>query len=168
VAWFLDPLHCLLCFSAALKLMVLTIKAACLLARRVVGILVLIALSGCQTAFLTLPGKQLSGEAISTSSFKFASGFSLLQLEVRPAKPYSIWLRVVMKADELYIDAAPNRRWHKYLKDDSRVRVKLGNNIYPADAVLVTDEKLLKTFLRGRSIYRLDPIQTSHLPSPST
>ena len=143
-----------------------TIKAPSLLPRRLVGILVLIALSGCQSAFLTLPGKQLTGNEISTSSFEFASEFSLLQLEVRPAKPYSVWLRVVMKADELYIDAAPNRRWHKYLKDDSRVRVKLGNNIYPANAIPITKEELLKTFLNGRSIYRLDPIENSHSQSP--
>jgi hypothetical protein len=143
-----------------------TIKAASLLPRRVAGIIFLIALSGCQTAFLTLPGKQLTGTEIPTSSFKFAAGFSLLQLEVRPAKPYSVWLRVVMKVDELYIDAAPNRRWHTYLKDESRVRVKLGNNIYPAEAVLITDEKLLKTFLSGRSIYRLDPIENRHSQTP--
>ena len=58
--------------------------------------LVLVLISGCQTAFLIFPGGELSGQEIHASSFRFAGEFELLQLEVRPARPYSVWLRVVM------------------------------------------------------------------------
>jgi len=127
---------------------------------RLIWLLVLllsVTLSGCNTAFLTLPGKTLKGEEISADSFAFAAEFDLLQLEVRPPDPYSVWLRVIVKNQHLYIDAANGRRWHKYLKDDPNVRIKLGDKIYPATMTIVTDKDLLLEFLRGRTIYRLDP-----------
>jgi hypothetical protein len=124
---------------------------------RLVVALFLLLISGCQTPFLTLPGGQLTGAEINTSSFKFASEFSLLQLEVRPAKPYSIWLRVSVISDKLYIDAASHRRWHEYLKEDPHVRVKLGEKVYRATAVPVSDEEILKEFIGGRSVYHINP-----------
>ena len=120
-------------------------------------LLVLLLLSGCQSAFLTFPGGELKGEEFQVSTFSFASGFELLQLEVRPERPYSVWLRVVMHGDQLYVDAANNRRWHQYLKDNARVRIKLGDNIYPANAVKITDADLANEFIKGRTIFRLDP-----------
>ncbi|MCZ6503893.1 MAG: nitroreductase/quinone reductase family protein [Gammaproteobacteria bacterium] len=120
-------------------------------------LLVLLLISGCQTAFLMFPGGELSGQEIHASSFRFAGEFELLQLEVRPVRPYSVWLRVVMNGDNLYIDAAPGRRWLRYLKDNPRVRIKLGDKVYPATATLVTDTDLLTYFLKRRTIYRLDP-----------
>ena len=120
-------------------------------------LLLSIALSGCNTAFLTFPGRTLKGEEISADSFAFAAEFNLLQLEVRPSDPYSVWLRVIVKDQHLYIDAAKNRRWHKYLKDDPDIRIKLGDKIYPATTTIVTDQDLLGEFLQGRTIYRLDP-----------
>ena len=114
-------------------------------------------LPGCSTAFLTLPGKTLKGEEVSAGSFAFAAEFNLLQLEVRPSDPYSVWLRVIVKNQHLYIDAADSRRWHKYLKDEPNVRIKLGDKIYPATMTIVTDQDLLDEFRQGRTIYRLDP-----------
>ena len=119
--------------------------------------LVLVLISGCQTAFLIFPGGELSGREIHASSFRFAGEFELLQLEVRPARPYSVWIRVVMNGDNLYIDAAPGRRWLRYLMDNPEVRIKLGDKVYAATATLVTDTDLLTHFLDGRTIYRLDP-----------
>jgi hypothetical protein len=120
-------------------------------------LLLSIALSGCNTAFLTFPGKTLKGEEISTGSFAFAAEFKLLQLEVRPSDPYSVWLRVIVINEHLYIDAADSRRWHKYLEDNPNVRIKLGNKIYLATTTIVTDQDLLDEFLQGRTIYQLDP-----------
>ncbi len=116
-----------------------------------------LSMSGCQNAFLTLPGGQLTGIEVHVNSFDLASEYTLLQLEVRPDKPYSIWLRVVMRGDKLYIDAAQKRHWHKFLEGDLRVRIKLGETIYPARAILVTDQELLKQFLSNRTVYLLDP-----------
>ena len=118
---------------------------------------IVVTIAGCQTPFITLPGGQLKGIEVTATSFASASKFSLMQLEVRPVQPYSVWLRVSVINDRLYIDAAENRRWHDYLKEDSHVRIKLGDKIYRATAVQVTDEEIIKDFISGRSIYHLTP-----------
>lgn len=123
----------------------------------ILALLTAILISGCQTAFLTFPGGSLKGDEVSTDSFAFASEFKLLQLEVRPENPYSVWLRVIVKNRQLYIDAADKRRWHRYLKEDPNVRIKLGKLIYLATMTEVTDQKLLEGFLNSRTVYRLDP-----------
>lgn len=120
-------------------------------------LLLVVLISGCQTAFLTIPGGELRGQEVHVSSFSFAGEFVLLQLEVRPVRPYSVWLRVVMNEGNLYVDAAKVRRWHRYLADDPNVRIKLGDKVYPATATPVTDLELLGNFIRGRTIYRLIP-----------
>ena len=78
-------------------------------------------------------------------------------MEVRPEDPYSIILRVVMRNNKLYIDAAENRHWHTYMKADPRVRIKLGDKIYQARAVEVTSAELMDTFISGRTVYELVP-----------
>lgn len=119
-------------------------------------------LAACQTPFLTFSGGGLQGAVVEVDSFAFAKEYRLLMLEVRPAQPYSVLLRVVMRGDQLYIDAAKRRRWHKYLQEDSTVRIKLGEQIYPAQAVVEQDPAILQQFLPGRVIYRILPRKLSN------
>ncbi len=116
-----------------------------------------LAMAGCQSPFLTFSGGALKGQEMQADSFAFAKEFTLLTLEVRPERPYSVLLRVVMRGEELYIDAAQRRRWHTYLKQNPAVRIRLGEAVYPATAVRVEDPELLDQFLAGRTIYRLVP-----------
>jgi len=120
-------------------------------------ILVLTSLSGCTTPFLTLPGRALQGEPAITDSFAFARQYKLLQLEVNPSSPYSVWLRTTLIGNDLYIDAAPSRRWHSQLQSDNRVRIKLGEKIYPATAIITASKDITRQFLAGRIIYRIEP-----------
>ena len=120
-------------------------------------LLIVIGGSGCQTPFLTFNGGLLAGPVSDTESFAFASRYKLLKLEVRPEKPYSVILRVVMRDDRLYIDSAGSRRWHTYLKQNTDVRVGLGDSIYLATAVRVADPELTRQFPAGRTIYRIVP-----------
>ena len=78
-------------------------------------VLVLV-LAGCQGPFLLFPGKELSGEPEQTASFAFASEYQTLVLEVNPAAPYSVILRTTVIEGHLYIDAAKNRKWGKYIR----------------------------------------------------
>jgi len=111
----------------------------------------------CQSPVLMFSGGTLSGPVNNTDSFTFAAQYKLLQLEVRPEDPYSVNLRVLLHDNELYIDAAAHRRWHKYLKLNQDVRIKLGDSVYRATAVRVSDPNITKLFIRGRTIYRLVP-----------
>lgn len=127
-------------------------------ARLKILFLSLLLVTACQSPFLVFAGKALVGEETSTKSFAFASEYSLLQLETHVDEPYSVILRCTVIEGQLYIDAAPRRRWGKNLAQSNAVRVKLGNKIYPALASEVTDASLTRLFLSGRKLYRLDPV----------
>lgn len=114
-------------------------------------------LVACQSPVLIFSGGTLSGPVGDTDSFTFAAQYKLLQLEVRPEDPYSVNLRVLMHDNQLYIDAAEHRRWHKYLKLNHDVRIKLGGSVYRATAVRVSDPEITELFIQGRTIYRLVP-----------
>lgn len=116
-----------------------------------------LAMTGCASPMLVFPGKSLKGEETTTNDFAFAADYTLMQLEANPGKPYSVWLRVVSIEGELYLDAAPGRKWHKHIQADPDIRIALGEKIYPARAVRVEDPALAKRFLPGRTIYRIEP-----------
>ena len=121
-------------------------------------------LFGCQNPFLVFPGKSLSGEERIVESFAFAADYPLLQLETRLEQPYSVLLRTTVIDGELYVDAAPARRWGKYLAESSQVRIKLGEAVYPAMAEVVTDPDITDRFLSGRTIYRIKPRRSDSSP----
>ncbi len=125
--------------------------------RYAVFINLLFLLGACQTPFLVFAGGAIPALDAPAESFAFAESFKILTLETRPQKPYSVFLRVTVIDEQLYIDAAQKRRWHGYIKEDSRVRIKLGSAVYAATAREVTDENIRKRFLPGRTIYRLVP-----------
>ncbi len=120
-------------------------------------LLTLLLVSACQGPALTFPGGRLDGIDTATDSFEFAQGFRLMQLEVNPEAPYSVNLRVVVIDGELYLDAAPARKWGQLLAADPRVRVRLDEKIYRATAIPVTNPEITQQFLSGRTIYRLTP-----------
>jgi hypothetical protein len=123
----------------------------------------LLLVAGCQSPFLVFPGKSLSGEVAYTTSFQFASQFPLLQLETRQ---YSVILRTTVIDGELYLDAAPGRRWGKYLAETGRARLKLGDKLYPARAEVVNNEAITSRFLAGRTVYRMVPLSRSEASEP--
>ena len=134
----------------------------------IIGIFVLPALlllSACQTPLLTFPGKRLQGVATTTGSFGFAEDYALLKLEVNPLAPYSVILRCTVLDGELYVDAAPLRKWAGYLESDRRVRVMLGSSIYDAVAEKVAAPEITTRFPRGRTIYRLVPEKAAKVPA---
>lgn len=119
--------------------------------------LLLMLAGACQSPFLIFPGKEIRGEVSAADNFSFAKDFSILKLETRPRNPYSIFLRVTLIKDQLYIDAAPTRRWHDYIQNDHRVRIQLGEFIYPARAIVVEDPNIKAHFIKSRTIYRIVP-----------
>ena len=59
--------------------------------------------------------------------------------------------------DQLYVDAAPGRRWGKLLIENPNVRIRLGKTIYWARAVRIFDKDIVGRFPQGRHIYRIEP-----------
>ena len=113
--------------------------------------------AACGGPFLVFPGGSLSGEVASEP----AGGWSPLEsgvfaLETRPSDPYSVNVNVVVRDGRLYIDPAEGRKWHTYIVEDPRVRVRIHGRVYPLTAVRVSDATELEGFAPERVVYRLD------------
>ncbi len=112
----------------------------------------------CGGPFFVIPGGELSGEVVSepVSDWSFVTD-RFVDLETRPADPYSVELNYVVKDGQLYIDPAEGRSWLEFMRADPRVRVRFGDKIYPLRAVLVGRPGELEGFDADRFIYRLAP-----------
>ncbi len=119
---------------------------------------VALAASACSGGpFLVFPGGALSGEVVSEppADWSFADD-SVVHLETRPDRPYSVELNYVLEDGKLFIDPAEGRVWFDYLREDPRVRVRFGEKVYLATAVLVGKPGELADFPPDRYVYRLD------------
>jgi len=115
------------------------------------------ALLACGGPLLVFPGGELSGEMVTepVTDWSFASD-TFVDLETRLGAPYSVELNYVVEDGRLYIDPAEGRKWLDHIRADPRVRVRFGNEVYPATAVLVGRPGELEGFDPERFIYRLD------------
>ena len=124
----------------------------------VLALSMVVPITGCQSPFLLFPGGPLEGEFGTTSSFAFAEKHQLLQLETGGERPYSVYLRVTVIEGELYLDAAPTRRWGRNLRENSRVKIKLGDMLYRARVERVLEAGITSRFLPRRMVYRVVPL----------
>ena len=107
--------------------------------------------------FLIFPGGALSGEVVTDTphDWSFASD-AFVDLETRPSQPYSVELNYVLTDGQLFIDPAEGRTWFDHIREDPRVRVRFGDRVYLATAVLVGKPGELPEFPADRFVYRLD------------
>lgn len=126
--------------------------------RLLVLVLASLGLAGCGGPFLVFPGGELSGELVTerVDDWSFVTD-EFVDLETRPADPYSVELNYVVRDGQLYIDPAEGRRWLDHIRADPRVRVRFGDKIYPLKAVLAGKPGELAGFDPERFIYRLEP-----------
>lgn len=120
-----------------------------------IGLVALVA--SCGGPLLMIPGGALSGEVVEApvDDWSFADD-AFIDVELRPEDPYSVELNYIVRDGQLYLDPSEGRRWFEYLKDDPRLRVRFGNEIYPVTAVLVGRPGELEGFDSDRYVYRLD------------
>lgn len=118
----------------------------------------LLTLIGCGGPMLVFPGGALSGTEVNTpvSDWSFADDM-FVDLETRPDDPYSVELNYIVREGQLYVDPAEGKRWLDHIRADPKVRVRFGDQIYRATAVLVGKPGELEGFDPERFIYRLDP-----------
>ena len=102
------------------------------------GPFALACLLGCGPVLL-MPGGELSGPVeAAPSDWSFSDEISTIQLETRPADPYSINIWAVGLRDRLYVHAGANRsRWVEHLMADPLVRARVGGKLYPLAATRV-------------------------------
>ena len=71
-----------------------------------------------------------------------------VQLETRPDDPYSVNVWGVHVGHRFYVVAAEkDGRWARYIAEDPRVRLRLGDDLFELRAVLTDDPSELDAFL---------------------
>jgi len=125
--------------------------------RSLIGLVLLSLVTACGGPFLIFPGGAMRGEVVEApvEDWSFADNW-FVELETRPADPYSVQLNYVVKDGQLYIDPAEGRQWLDHIREDPRVRVRFGGKIYPATAVLAGQPGELEGFPPDRFIYRIE------------
>ncbi len=102
-------------------------------------LLVSIVTAGCSRPFVLLPGGALEGEsAAGQLIWAFTNDVDTVQLETRPADPYSVNIWVVAIEPNLYIHAGANRSaWVEHIEADPQVRMPVNDAIYELAAARV-------------------------------
>jgi len=121
------------------------------------ALLLTVLAAGCGGPAGIMPGGELSGEEATASAWsEVVSESGTLDLETRPEDPYSVRINVIFRDGDVYIDPAEGRQWYEHLLSDPSVRVRIGDRIYRARAVPVTDASELVGFDPERNVYRLE------------
>ena len=103
---------------------------------------VIASLAGCSDPLLLLPGGALEGEvAAAPESWAFTDAVQTVQLEARPADPYSVNIWAVAIGEHVYVHAGANRSsWVESLESDPRVRLRVGGVLYELAATRVAEQ----------------------------
>jgi hypothetical protein len=105
-------------------------------------------LAGCGRPFVLLPGGALEGPTVAApESWAFSDAVSTVQLETRPADPYSVNIWVTAVGESLYVHAGANRSaWVEHLEQDPRVRLRVEGSIYELAASRVDAQEEFDRF----------------------
>lgn len=89
-----------------------------------------------------IPGKRLTGtEEPYPHDWRFTQAFTTIAVEARPSDPYSVTTLCFLHDGDLFVPSlnGSKKHWTKLVVADPRVRIKVGDEVYPARAVRVED-----------------------------
>ena len=112
------------------------------------ALLLTAAVAGCGGPCVLLPGGALDGTSVSVpESWSFTDDVDTVQLETRPADPYSVNIWVIALGENLYVHAGDNRsRWVENMEADASVRLRIDDSIYELLAARVEDQEEFDRF----------------------
>jgi hypothetical protein len=118
--------------------------------RLAIVILLLLGLPACGPLVM-IPGGELSGKVQrAPSDWSFSDDFKIVQLETRPAAPYSVNIYGVAVGSDIYIAASkPDNQWARNIADDDNVRLRIGEEIYELRAVRDHSPEARERFVAG-------------------
>ena len=104
--------------------------------------------AGCSGPTVLLPGGALDGTTTQApADWSFTDAVSTVQLETRPADPYSVNIWVIALGPNLYVHAGANRsEWVEHMEADPKVRLRIDDAIYELTAARVTEQGELDRF----------------------
>jgi hypothetical protein len=97
-------------------------------------------LAGCGGPVALLPGGALEGAVVPPpADWSFTDAVSTVQLETRPAEPYSVNIWMIGMDGSAYVHAGTNRSaWVEHIEADPSVRLQVSDAIYELAAARVT------------------------------
>ena len=98
-------------------------------------------LAGCSEPFTVFTGGALSGEqSTAPDDWAALAEIETMQLETRPADPYSVNIWAVGIGSDLYVGTGPDgTRWSQYLQEDRQVRFRAEGKVYALHAQPVVE-----------------------------
>jgi hypothetical protein len=104
--------------------------------------------AGCSRPFFLLPGGALEGSTAATpESWSFTEAVDVVQLETRPADPYSVNVWVIVLDENLYVHAGASRStWVENIETDPNVRLRVNDSIYELAAARVGGQEEFDRF----------------------
>jgi len=101
-----------------------------------------------------LPGKRLRGEEVSApvTDWSFVRQVRTVTIETRPSNPYSVHISYVFQDGVLYLSSGrgAESRWPFFIMADPRIRVRIGDQLYPVLATRVEDPGLIEAIHNTR------------------
>ena len=126
--------------------------------RPCIGLLCILTLAACGEPFVTIPGGKLAGQSL-VPPIEWNEVPDTIQMEMRPADPYSINIWSVGVGTDLYVaTSADGTIWTGILEADNSVRVRLQDVIYTLEASQVRDAEERDRVARAYAEkYEVDP-----------
>lgn len=116
---------------------------------KMIGVALGVLVAGALLAYLfrgdpiaMLAGKRLSGEEVAyPTDWSFTRDHMTIAVETRPDDPHSVTTICFVYNGDLYVPAQGGsaKDWPQYVVADRRVRLKVGDAVYPVAATRVTD-----------------------------
>lgn len=141
----------------------------------VLGVVCALLLGACEPVFIFAGGELSGAEEAHPESWDFSAEVDTVQLETRPADPYSVNVWGVGVGADFYVAASdgPEARWAQAIEADGDVRLKVAGRLFPLAAERVESAEELarvvdayaakydvdrdQSFVDAAWVYRLDP-----------
>ena len=107
-----------------------------------------------------IPGGELSGDVTPPpADWAFTDAVDTIQLETRPADPYSVNLWGVAASGHFYVAAGDaESEWARHIADDPNVRLRVNDAVYELRATRTEDPAELDAFLAAATAkYDFEP-----------
>lgn len=138
-------------------------------------VIAMLVTAGCEPTFVFAGGKLGGTERSMPSDWGFTEDFGTVQIETRPTDPYSVNVWGVSVNRDFYVAAsdAGEATWAQAIEAEPRVRLRVGDDIYPLLAKRTDDPRELadvidayiekyggereRSFIRDAWVFRLGP-----------
>lgn len=117
------------------------LKGAALVLGGLVAVLAILYLLRADPIYM-IAGKRLSGaEQPYPPDWSSCDAHPTVAVETRPDAPHSVTTLCFVHQGDLFLPASEggSKDWTAYVTEDPRVRIKIGESVYPAKAERITD-----------------------------